>query len=132
MNTNPSAPAVSKAARWTGCAMSALPVLALVMSGVMKLMKSAPVLQGFAHFGYQEATIIPLGVVEIACAVLYVIPPTAVLGAILATGYLGGAIATTYRVGENCAPAIILGVLIWGGLFMRDPRVRALIPIRRC
>jgi hypothetical protein len=131
MDSDPSPPSVSKAALWTGCAMSALPVLALVMSAVMKLMKSAPVLQGFAHFGYQEGTIIPLGIVELGCAVLYVIPQTSILGAILCTGYLGGAIATTFRVGEGYAPALILGVLVWGGLFMRDPRIRALIPIRK-
>jgi hypothetical protein len=111
--------------------MSALPVLALVMSGVMKLMKPAPVLQGFAHFGYQEAAVIPLGILEIGCTVLYVIPQTSILGAILVTGYLGGAVATTFRVGDGYAPQVILGVLVWGGLFMRDPRIRALIPLRR-
>jgi hypothetical protein len=131
MDSNPSKPTVSKPALWIGCAMSALPVLALVMSGVMKIMKSAPVIQGFTHFGYQDASIVPLGILEIGCAMLYVIPQTSILGAILVTGYLGGAVATTYRVGEGYAPQVILGVLVWGGLFMRDPRIRALIPLRR-
>jgi hypothetical protein len=125
-----SEPSVSKKALWTGFIMSALPVLALVMSGVMKITKPAPVLQGFVHFGYPESTVIPLGVTEIACTALYLIPQTSILGAILVTGYLGGAIATTFRVGDQFAPAVILGVLVWGGLYMRDPRIRALIPLR--
>jgi len=111
--------------------MSALPVLALVMSGVMKIMKTKEVLQGFAHFGFPEATIVPLGFVEIACAVIYLIPGTSILGAILITGYMGGAIATTFRLGEGWLPGVIVGVLAWGGLFMREPRLRALIPLRR-
>jgi DoxX-like family len=123
--------AVSKKTLWTGYVMSALPVIALVMSGVMKLTKSATVVQGFAHFGYQEASIIPLGILEIACTVLYLVPQTSILGAILVTGYFGGATATTYRIGEGWAPTVILGILVWGGLFMRDPRLRALIPIRK-
>jgi hypothetical protein len=131
MDSNPSPSIVSKGALWTGYVMSALPVLALLMSGVMKLMKPAPVLQGFAHFGYQDGAIIPLGILEIACTIIYLIPQTSVLGAILVTGYLGGAVATTFRVGDGYAPQVILGVLVWGGLFMRDPRMRALIPIRR-
>jgi hypothetical protein len=122
---------VSSGARWTGCVLSAVPVLALAMSGVMKLMKSAAVIQGFSHFGYPETEIIPLGVLEIACAVVYLIPRTSVLGAILITGYMGGAVATTYRLGEGWFPGVVIGILAWGGLFLRDPRVRALIPLRR-
>ena len=108
-------PAVSKTALWTGYLMSALPLLALVASAVMKLTKGAAVVQGFAHFGYSEAVIVPLGVTEIACSVLYAIPRTSVLGAILITGYLGGATATTFRLGEGFLPTIILGILGWGG-----------------
>jgi hypothetical protein len=131
MDSNPSPPMVSKAALWTGYAMSALPVLALTMSGVMKIMKPAPVIEGFTHFGYPGASIVPLGITELACAILYLFPQTSVLGAILATGYLGGAVATTFRVGDSFAPVVILGILVWGGLFMRDPRIRVLIPLRR-
>jgi len=122
---------VSTKARWAGYVMSALPVFALVLSGVMKVMKPVSVVQGFAHFGYPEATIVPLGIVEIACAVLYVIPRTSVLGAILVTAYFGGATATTLRVGEAWWPTVLTGVLVWGGLFMRLPSVRSLIPLRR-
>ncbi len=111
--------------------MTALPSLALVVSGVMKVMKPVSVIQGFQHFGYQESAIVPLGIVELACAVLYLIPRTSVLGAILVTGYFGGATATTYRVGEGWWPTVLFGILVWGGLFLRDPRIRALIPQRR-
>lgn len=130
-NDTPSAP-TSRKMKWTGYIMSALPVLALVLSGVMKLMRPVDVIKGFAHFGYVESSIIPLGIVELACTALYVIPATSVLGAILMTGYLGGALATTYRIGEGWITPAILGVLVWGGLFLRDARIRALIPLRRC
>jgi hypothetical protein len=122
---------VSKGARWTSYVLSALPVLALGMSGVMKIMKPAPVLKGFADSGFSEAALNPLGVLEIACAVLYLIPSTAVLGAILVTGYMGGAVAVCYRVGQPWWPGVLVGVLAWGGLFLRDNRVRALIPLRK-
>jgi hypothetical protein len=122
---------VSKKAMWTGYVMSALPVLALVMSAVMKFLKPAPVVQGFAHLGYLETAAFNLGVVELACTVVYLVPRTSVLGAILLTGYLGGATASTFRVGDPWVMTVILGVLIWGGLFMREPRLRALIPLRK-
>ncbi|HEY6225817.1 MAG TPA: DoxX family protein, partial [Verrucomicrobiae bacterium] len=71
-----------------------------------------------------------LGIVELTCTILYLIPQTAVLGAILLTGYLGGAIASTLRVGDGFIPTVIMGIFLWGGLFLRDPRIRALIPLR--
>jgi hypothetical protein len=111
--------------------MSALPVLALIMSAVMKFMKPASVLQGFTHLGYSEGAAFQLGVVEIACTLLYIIPRTSILGAILVTGYLGGAVASTYRVGDSWILTVVFGVLVWGGLFLREPRLRSLIPIRR-
>jgi hypothetical protein len=129
MTTQP-AP-VSKTALWTGYIMSALPVLLLLFSGIMKLAKPAPVTQGFAHFGFPDNLILPLGIVELACTVIYVIPRTSVLGAILLTGYLGGATVTNLRVGDSWVMPAVVGVLVWGGLFMRDHRVRGLIPFRR-
>jgi DoxX-like family len=129
-NTTPLTP-VSKAARWTGYVMSALPVLAFVMSGVMKIKKTKEVIEGFAKFGYPETTIIPLGITEIVITVLYLVPGTSVLGAILISGYMGGAVATNYRVGEPWWPCVIVGILAWGGLFMREPRLRALIPFKK-
>jgi hypothetical protein len=120
----------SKKLLWTGRIMSAVPVLVLVMSAVMKFAKPAPVLQGFAHLGLPETPAIGLGVLELACTALYVIPRTAVLGAILLTGYLGGAIVSHLRVGDAFIGPLIFGVLIWAGLFLREKRLRALIPLR--
>jgi uncharacterized protein YndB with AHSA1/START domain len=115
---------------WAGRVVSALPVLMLVMSGVMKLVKPAPVVEGFAHLGYPEGLALGLGILELACTVVYVIPRTSVLGAVLLTGYLGGATATHVRVGEPSFAPVLLGVLVWGGLYLRDRRVRALLPLR--
>ena len=126
---------VSKKMLLAGRIMSALPVLFLLMDGVMKLIKPAPVVEATVHLGYPESVILPLGVVLLFCTVLYLIPQTSVLGTILLTGYLGGAVATHVRVGNplftHTLFPIYLGVLIWGGLYLRDGRVRDLIPIRR-
>ena len=125
-----SAPA-SKAMVWTGWALSILPSLLLLFSGAMKLTRSSAVVEGFEHLGYPEQLALILGIVEIGCTVVYLIPRTAVLGAILLTGYLGGAVATHARLLEpQFAAPVVLGVLIWGGLYLRDVRVRALIPFR--
>lgn len=122
---------VSRAAFWTGWIISALPVLALVMSASMKLAKVQAAVAGFQKYGYPEHVIVVLGVIELFCAVVYLIPPTAILGAILATGYFGGAIATHVRVGEPAfVTPLVLGVLLWLGLFLREPRLRALVPLR--
>ena len=125
---------VSRKMLWTGRIISALPVLFLLMDGVMKLVKPAMVVDATVQLGYRETVIVPLGFVLIACTVLYAIPRTSVLGTILLTGYLGGAVATHVRVGEGPFPVlfpVILGVLLWGGLWLRDARLRALIPLRR-
>lgn len=122
---------VSKKMLWAGYVLSTLPVLLLLFSGVMKLMKPPDVIEGFAHLGFPIRLALPLGIVELACTVLYVIPRTSVLGAILLTGYLGGAMATHLRLGESVFAQFLLGVLVWGGLFLREPRLRALIPLRR-
>ena len=119
---------------WAGRIMSALPALFLLLDGVMKLGKPAPVVEATVRLGYPESVIFGLGIVLIVCTVLYVIPRTSVLGAILLTGYLGGATATHVRVGEPLFPVLfpsMVGVLVWGGLFLRDDRLRALIPLRR-
>lgn len=121
---------VSKKMLWAGCIISVLPVLMLLFSGVMKLMKPPSVVEGFVRLGYPEGLALGIGVVELACAALYVIPRTSVLGAILLTGYLGGATATHVRIGEPFFAPIVLGVLVWGGLFLRDARLRALLSLR--
>jgi hypothetical protein len=103
----------------------------LLMSGVMKVVQPAFVLEGFRHLGIPEDLALGIGILELVCTIIYLIPRTAVIGAILLTGYLGGAILTHLRVGEPVFMQVIFGVLIWGGLYLRDPRLRALIPLRR-
>jgi hypothetical protein len=115
---------------WAGCVMSALPVLMLLMSGGMKFTNAKEVVEGVSKLGWDLSLLPKLGVVELACTALYVIPRTSVLGAILLTGYLGGATAAHVRVGEQFAAPVVLGVLIWGGLYLRDLRIRSLIPLR--
>ena len=124
-------PRPSKAALWTGRVISAVPVLMLLMSAGMKFSRSEEVLKGFHGMGWPERLAIALGIVELACTVLYVVPQTAVLGAILLTGYLGGATATHVRIHDAFYTPVALGVLVWLGLYLRDPRLRALIPLRR-
>jgi len=134
MNAEAAPAPVSKAALWGGRVMSALPALFLLVDSAAKFAKPAPVVEGTVKLGYSESVIVPLGVVLLACTVLYLIPRTSVLGAILLTGYLGGAVATHVRVGDplftHALFPVYFGVMLWGGLYLRDPRVRALIPLR--
>jgi DoxX-like family len=124
-------PTVSKGALLAGYILSALPVLLLIFSAVLKLMKPPQVVEGFAHFGIPEDLISKLGILELACTLIYLIPQTSILGAILITGYFGGATATNLRIGEPFFGPVLAGVMIWGGLYLRDQRVRALIPLQR-
>jgi hypothetical protein len=122
---------VSKTSLWAGRIISALVVLFMLFGAVLKFIKAAPVMQGFASFGYPEGLVLTLGTVEIACTVVYAIPRTSILGAILLTGYLGGATAANVRVGDpTFFMPVIFGVLVWAGLFLREDRLRALIPLR--
>lgn len=122
---------VSQAKLWAGRIISALLVLFLVFDAVIKLMKIAPVVDAFAKLGYPANLPVPLGILLLACTFIYVIPETSVLGAILLTGYLGGATATHVRAGQPFYFPILFGVLVWGGLYLREPRLHALIPQRR-
>lgn len=120
---------------WAGRVVSAIPFLMLTMSGVFKVAgaftQDPQMAQNWAHFGYPPAALLPIGVVELCCAALYALPRTAVLGAVLVTGYLGGAIATHVRVSEPVWVApLLLGVLAWLGIYLRDVRLRALLPVR--
>jgi hypothetical protein len=126
----PTAPA-SGARLWAGRILSALPVLLMVVTGLFSLLKPAAVMPGFVHYGYPDGALERIATVEILCAILYAIPRTSILGAILLTGYLGGATATHVRVGEPFFIPIVVGIVVWAGLFLRDERVRALIPQRR-
>src|SRR3979409_124704 len=119
---------------WIGRVLSGIVVLFLIPDGIIKFIKPAPVVDTFAHLGWPLTLAIPLGIVLLACTFLYAIPVTSVLGAILLTGYLGGAVATHLRVGDPLFSHILfptyLGVLLWLGLYLRDDRLRALIPLR--
>jgi hypothetical protein len=118
---------------WTGRIMSAPPSLFLLFDGVMKLVKPVFVVEATVRLGYSEGVILPLGIVLTVSTVLYVIPRTSVLGAILLTGYLGGAVATHVRAGDDLFPVffpVIVGALLRGGLVLRDARLRALLPLR--
>jgi len=122
---------LSPARLWSGRVLSALPVLMLLMSAGMKLSHSSEVVGMFSgHLGYPAALLPALAVLELACTVLYVVPRTTVLGAVLLTGYLGGAITTPLRVGDAFVAPLVLGLLLWAGLYLREPGVRALLPIR--
>lgn len=122
---------VKPAVLWAGRVLSALPVLVLLMSAGMKLSQSEEVVTQFAKFGYPVNTLVAIGVVEIVCTLLYVIPQTSVLGAILLTGYLGGAVSTHVRVPDPFIAPIVIGIVLWLGLYLRDARLRALLPLRR-
>jgi hypothetical protein len=127
----PQAYAVSKTALWIGYVMSSLPVLMLLFSSVLKFIKPPPVVESFKHLGLPESLVLGLAILELTCTIIYVVPHTSVLGAILLTGYLGGATLTQLRVGEPFFMTVLLGVLVWGGLYLRAPRLRALIPLKR-
>jgi hypothetical protein len=122
--------AVSTRARWAGWILSALPALMLVASGAVMIAKLEEPLRGFVQLGYPESVAPGIGALAILCAVLYIIPRTSVLGAILLTGYLGGATATHVRVGEHFIAPVVFGVVVWLGLYLREPRIRALVPFR--
>ena len=117
---------------WTGRVISVLPVLMLVMSGIMKFNLPADALKDVTRIGWEPTVVPALGIVELASTLLYIIPQTATLGAILLSGYLGGAVATHVRIADyaNMPIPIILGVLVWLGLYLRDARVRSLVPLR--
>ena len=121
---------VSKKMLWAGYIVSALPVLLLLFSGVAKFVQPAGMDEEFKRLGWDGVRPTTLGIVELACTIVYIIPRTAVLGAILLAAYLGGATATHVRIGDPFYSPIILGVLLWLGLYLRDPRLRSLVPLR--
>jgi DoxX-like protein len=129
-SATPAAP-ISKAALWTGRILSAIPVLLLLTSAIAKFMKPPNVVEGFAKFGYSESIIVKLAIIELVFTAIYLIPRAAVFGAILLTAFLGGATATHARVSDPAVVGPVLcGVLLWLGLYLRDARLRALVPLR--
>lgn len=117
--------------RIAGRVLSAVPVLFLLFDGVMKLFAPAPVTESFARLGYPAGVALGIGLLELACLALHLVPRTAVAGAVLLTGFLGGAVATHVRVADPLASHILFPVyvaaLMWAGLWLRDARVRVLL-----
>ncbi|HET7564072.1 MAG TPA: DoxX family protein [Gemmatimonadaceae bacterium] len=135
--TSPSARTsrASKAQQWTGSVLSALAILFMLFDSISKLMMATPSVQGTAQLGFSTSAVFWIGLALLICTVVYAIPRSAVLGAILLTGYLGGAVASQVRVGNpwllyTLFP-VYVAALVWGGLFLREPRLRALLPLRR-
>jgi len=123
----------SKVMRLTGAVISAIPVLFMGLLGLIILItKPEMMAEGMKKYGYPPGAGKPIMIAEICCAILYAIPRTAGLGAILLTGYLGGAVATHVHVGEVFVFPVLMGIIVWVGLWFRDSRVRELVPLRNC
>ena len=123
--------AVSRKMFWTGWVISVLMCLVFVASGVAKLVRPPQVVKGFEHVGLPASLILTIGILELCCVVIYLFPRTAILGAILFTGFIGGAILTHLRVGEPVYVHIVFGILLWLGIYLREERLRPLLPVRR-
>jgi hypothetical protein len=124
-------PRPTRAKLWAGRLCSAVPVAMLLFSAAMKWVQPPGFEEGLTHLGWPLSNVIGLEILEIACTAVYLVPRTSVLGAILLTGYLGGAIAAHVRVGDAYVIQALLGVLVWLGLYLREPRLAALLPLRR-
>jgi len=126
---------MSRSQLWTGRILSALAVLFLLFDAVGKLLRPPAVVEGTKQLGYSPDVILALGVIQVVCLIVYLVPRTAVLGAIIWTGYLGGAVATHVRVGNPLFSHILfptyVAALLWGGLWLREQRLRALVPVMR-
>jgi DoxX-like protein len=116
---------------WVGRVITGLVSLNFLLSAFLKLKDGPEVMKGIAHLGIPESMILPLSILELTCVVVYLIPATSVLGAILLTGYIGGAMCTHWRVGDPFFLHIVLGILVWLGLYLRENRLKELIPLRK-
>ena len=116
---------------WAGRVLTVLVSLMFLLSAAMKFLGGEELKKGMEQMGLAESLAVPLGILELACVVIYLVPATSILGAILLTGYLGGAICTHLRIGDPFIIHIVLGVVIWLGIYFREPRLRTLIPVRR-
>jgi hypothetical protein len=116
---------------WVGRVVGAFPTLVILFGAIVKVLVLPPVIEGFRKAGFPDYLVPVVGTIELVCALVYVIPRTRVLGAILLAGLMGGATATNLRVGDpSYVATVILGVLAWAGLYLRDTELRALIPLR--
>lgn len=134
MTSNTLTTTVPKKLLWRGRALSAIPIWFLLVDGVAKLVKPAPIADLYLRIGYPESVITSLGILLLVCVIVHLIPRTSVLGAILLTGYLGGATAILVRIGDPLFPVLFpsfLGLLLWGGLYLRDDRLRALFSFKK-
>jgi len=124
---------IGKKSVWTGRLLSGLIAAFLAFDAVIHLLKPAPVVEAFARLHFPLSLSVPLGIIELFCVAVYLIPRASALGAILLTGYLGGAIATQLHAGSPLGEVffpLVMGLLLWGGLYLRDERLRALVPLR--
>ena len=132
---NASTPDSTRTQRRTAYVLTALVVLFLTFDVVMKVLRLRPAIEGTTSLGYPEHTVAVIGAIELVCLALYLVPRTAALGAVVMTGYLGGAVATHLRVGSPLLShtlfPIYVAAMLWGGLYLREPRLRALMPLRR-
>jgi hypothetical protein len=126
----PATQTISKSRLWPGCIISTILVLFLLFDAIAKLLRLAPVLQAFDQLGWSRNLAIPLGIVLLTCTLLYMIPYTSALGALLLTAYLGGAVATHLRAGQAFYFPIVFRILLWVGLVLRNDRLRILLPLQ--
>jgi hypothetical protein len=135
MQSSTQTASASAARIWTGRVLTGLALLFLLFDSGIKILNLAPAVQGTVGLGFQPSVVVPIGIVLLVCAILYIIPRTALLGAVLLTGYLGGAVASQVRAGNPLFSHVLFPVyfafLVWGGLYLRDARLRALVPLRR-
>jgi hypothetical protein len=135
MSTNSQSSGISRAIACTGWGMSGITILFMLFDGLSKLALERHVVEATTRIGYPEDVIRPLGIVILICTILYAIPRTAILGAVLLTGFLGGAVASKVRLEDPLFGSILfgvyLGILAWGGLYLRDSELRTLLPWRR-
>jgi hypothetical protein len=117
--------------KWAGRALTALSLVPFLMGIFMMLTKNPQAIEGMTKLGWPASAANTILALELGCLILYLIPPTAVFGAVMLTGYLGGAVATHLRAGESPAMAVIVGALVWAGIYLREPRLRALMPFRK-
>ena len=116
---------------WVGWGLSILASLLFLFSAFMKFKGGPDMDQAMTHLGLPTSMVLPLGILELTCVVIYLIPPTSVLGAILLAGYIGGTIVTCWRSGDPFILNIVLGLVVWLGIYLREPRLKELIPLRR-
>ena len=124
-------PAISKGRLWAGIIISALPSILFVVTGLFPFIDPAKAAEGTAHMGYPVHLGTVISILEIGCAIIYMVPQTSVLGAILLTGYLGGATASHIRIGEPPVMPLVVAALVWLGIYLREPRLQSVLPVRK-